>query len=44
MTANSTEILSLDDLGGVTVDGQEVTEARINFEQLEDGLVTVPTE
>ena len=36
------EILTLDDLGGgVAVDGQEVTlyEAKINFEQLEDGLV-----
>tara|TARA_B100000674_G_scaffold493559_1_gene516141 strand:- start:322 stop:3792 length:3471 start_codon:yes stop_codon:yes gene_type:complete len=36
------EILSLNDLGGgVAVDGQEVTlyEAKINFEQLKDGLV-----
>jgi len=36
------EILTLDDLGGgVAVDGQDVTlyEAKINFEQLKDGLV-----
>ena len=36
------EILSLDDLGGgVDVDGQDVTlyEAKINFDQLKDGLV-----